>query len=115
MGAIYLVRHGQGSCGSADYDCLSPLGKKQSSLLGAALKSRLPLVAAAWCGGMKRHRQTAEACLAAMELSALALQVERGWGEYDHEGVVVAQEPRYADKMVLGADMAASVDPARSF
>jgi broad specificity phosphatase PhoE len=115
MGAIYLVRHGQASFGAADYDCLSPLGEKQSALLGAALKARLPEVAAAWCGGMKRHRQTADACLGAMGMPALPIEVERGWDEYDHEALVVAHEPRYADKTVLGADLAASVDPARSF
>jgi broad specificity phosphatase PhoE len=119
MGTLYLVRHGQASFGAADYDCLSPLGEKQSALLGAALGQRLPSLAAAWCGAMKRHRQTATACLGAMSASAQgrapALQEAAGWNEYDHEALVVAHEPRYADKTALGADMAASVDPARSF
>src|SRR5262249_38748750 len=71
MAAIYLVRHGQASFGAADYDCLSPLGEKQAARLGAALKLRVPSLKAAWCGGMKRHRQTAEACLLAMEAMAV--------------------------------------------
>ena len=34
MGTIYLVRHGQASFGSDDYDQLSPLGEEQSWHLG---------------------------------------------------------------------------------
>jgi broad specificity phosphatase PhoE len=35
MGILYLVRHGQASFGSADYDRLSPLGQRQCEALGA--------------------------------------------------------------------------------
>jgi broad specificity phosphatase PhoE len=115
MGAIYLVRHGQASFGAADYDCLSPLGERQATLLGAALKARLPSLTAVWCGGMKRHRQTADACLVAMEAAAVPLQIDRGWDEYDHEALVVAHDPRYADKALMAADLAQSADPARTF
>jgi broad specificity phosphatase PhoE len=115
MGAIYLVRHGQASFGAADYDCLSPLGERQATLLGAAMKARLPSVAAAWCGGMKRHRQTAAACLEAMGATAVPLAVDRGWDEYDHEALVVALVPRYADKAVMATELAASGDPVRGF
>jgi broad specificity phosphatase PhoE len=115
VSAIYLVRHGQASFGAADYDCLSALGERQSALLGAALAQRLAAPAAAWSGSMKRHRQTAAACLGAMDAAALPLLVERGWDEYDHEGLVVAYDRRYADKSVLGAELAASTDPARTF
>ena len=34
MGTLYLVRHGQASFGSDDYDRLSPLGQRQSLRLG---------------------------------------------------------------------------------
>lgn len=40
MSQILLVRHGQASWGSADYDVLSPLGEKQSAVLGEALAAR---------------------------------------------------------------------------
>ncbi|MFQ5527850.1 MAG: hypothetical protein ACE5GX_16530 [Thermoanaerobaculia bacterium] len=34
MSRVLLVRHGQASAGSADYDRLSELGERQSRLLG---------------------------------------------------------------------------------
>ncbi len=37
MGQIYLVRHGQASFGSADYDQLSTLGAEQAQMLGGSL------------------------------------------------------------------------------
>ena len=35
MGTIYLIRHGQASFDSADYDQLSDLGQLQAAQLGA--------------------------------------------------------------------------------
>ena len=37
MGTIYLVRHGQASFDSADYDKLSALGQLQAAQLGACV------------------------------------------------------------------------------
>jgi broad specificity phosphatase PhoE len=36
MPAIYLVRHGQASFGSENYDVLSPTGQLQASIVGKA-------------------------------------------------------------------------------
>jgi broad specificity phosphatase PhoE len=63
---IHLVRHGQAAFGAADYDQLSERGREQSRLLGAALAPLAGEGDIAICGGMRRHRQTAEECLAAM-------------------------------------------------
>ncbi|MGO1068705.1 histidine phosphatase family protein [Lysobacter sp. CA199] len=63
---IHLIRHGQAAFGAADYDQLSALGREQSRLLGAALAPLAGEGDIAICGGMRRHRQTAEECLAAM-------------------------------------------------
>jgi broad specificity phosphatase PhoE len=114
MGTILLVRHGQASFGAADYDYLSETGLRQSSLLGAALRARVPSVTAAWCGTMRRHRQTADACLLAMGATT-AVEIDHGWDEYDHEGIVAAFAPRYRDRAVLAADLAQTNDPLRAF
>ena len=37
MGVLLLLRHGQGSMGTADYDRLSELGGEQARLAGARL------------------------------------------------------------------------------
>jgi broad specificity phosphatase PhoE len=63
---IHLIRHGQAAFGAADYDELSARGREQSRLLGAALAPLAGEGDVAICGGMRRHRQTAEECLSAM-------------------------------------------------
>jgi broad specificity phosphatase PhoE len=114
MGAIYLIRHGQASFGQADYDALSRLGIEQSRLLGEALRPRLHQIDAVVTGTMQRHRQTAEACLAAMGLAA-ERQEMAGLNEYDHVELMARMEQRYADHAVLGADLAKTPDPRRAF
>jgi broad specificity phosphatase PhoE len=65
MAAIYLVRHGQASYGTADYDKLSDLGRTQSRIVGAALRQRGVRPAVIVRGDMVRHAETAAEALAA--------------------------------------------------
>ncbi len=61
MSVLYLVRHGQASAGSDDYDRLSPLGEEQSRALGehwARAGARFDRV---YVGPLRRQRQTCEA------------------------------------------------------
>jgi broad specificity phosphatase PhoE len=80
---ILLVRHGQASFGSADYDLLSSLGEEQARLLGAALASRGIRPDVVVSGSMKRHRQTAAETLEAAGWD-LPLVEDDDWDEYDH-------------------------------
>jgi broad specificity phosphatase PhoE len=114
MGAIYLIRHGQASFGQADYDALSATGIEQSRVLGEALRPRLPQVDAVISGGMKRHRQTAEGCLAALGLEA-ALQEMPGFREYDHDQIIVRHDPRFADPARMLLELAQEAEPRRAF
>ncbi|HET8869487.1 MAG TPA: histidine phosphatase family protein [Aquabacterium sp.] len=114
MGAIYLIRHGQASFGASNYDQLSELGHQQARVLGEALLPRIARVDAAVTGTLQRHQATASSCLEAMGLS-LAPQVHAGFNEFDHEEVIACAEPRYADRLVMMADMAASGSPRRAF
>ena len=83
MGQLLLVRHGQASWGAADYDVLSETGWEQSRLLGRALAARGIVPDVAVQGGMRRHRETAEACLGELPGDPEAL-VDDGWDEFDH-------------------------------
>lgn len=114
MGAIYLVRHGQASFGKADYDKLSETGVEQATVLGRALRVRIPVLDAAYSGTMHRHRQTAEHCLAAFGQEA-ELRIDAGFNEFDHEEVVQRLKPAYADRAMMMADMARSPNPRRAF
>lgn len=114
MGAIYLLRHGQASFGSNNYDQLSPVGQQQARVLGRALKARGIQPDTVISGSMQRHLETASGALDELGL-ALMPQQHAGVNEFDHENVIEVAEPRYVDKLVMMSDMAASGDPRRAF
>jgi broad specificity phosphatase PhoE len=90
--AVYLLRHGQGSFGAADYDVLSPVGKQQAMVLGAELRRREVDVHTARSGTLRRQLQTATACLAEAGLE-LPVTEDARWNEYDHVGLVPSGQP----------------------
>jgi broad specificity phosphatase PhoE len=89
MGVVLLVRHGQASFGADDYDVLSDTGWEQSRLLGAWLAERKVTPDAVLRGGMRRHRETAEGLIAGGGWTT-GVEVDDGWNEFDHLGVVDA-------------------------
>ena len=64
MRNLYLIRHGQASFGTEDYDRLSSLGGEQSRLAGEWFKRCGIEIHHAVAGGLKRHIQTANAFFA---------------------------------------------------
>jgi len=83
VAVILLVRHGQASWGAADYDVLSDLGHEQGRATGRALAGRGVVPDVVVRGGMRRHRETAEAAAEAAGWSA-EVTVDDGWDEFDH-------------------------------
>ena len=91
MGRLLLVRHGQASWDAEDYDVLSPTGWEQGRLLGAALASRGTAPTGVVRGGLRRHRETAEALLEGGSSWDLdAVEVDPGWDEFDHVAMLAA-------------------------
>jgi len=118
MGTIYLVRHGQASFGSANYDQLSPLGYEQARLLGQWLANSRQDVQRVVCGGMQRHRQTADTCMAEMPkalLSETEWLTDSGFAEFDHEQVLLRHCPESADPAGFKAFLASHAEPKRAF
>jgi broad specificity phosphatase PhoE len=97
MGAIFLVRHGQASFGSDNYDQLSPRGEEQARQLGYAWEAAGWLPTTAASGSMQRHHQTALGALAAAGQND-GYDVDHGWDEFDHEAVLEAQIPGFQTK-----------------
>lgn len=114
MPVIYLVRHGQASFGAEDYDNLSELGVKQSAVLGESLKASKVLPTGVVCGRMRRHAQTAEACLEAMGLPPF-WQEEPGLDEFDHTTVIAQHRPELLDREATAAWLAKQDNPRRAF
>jgi len=101
MGMIMLVRHGQASFGSDNYDLLSGLGQRQARQLGRELSSRDVTPTAMVTGGLQRQRHTAQIVLDAAAWP-LALATDRSWDELDHEvlaPVGVRDSDRYQDQL----------------
>jgi len=114
MAAIYLVRHGQASFRSREYDKLSPLGVRQSRVLGEALKRRIPKPDRVIRGSMARHRDTAAECLAALGVD-VSPEVDDRWNEFDHREVLVAHRPAYRSHALMGLDLARTGNPGQAF
>lgn len=107
MAELYLVRHGQAGKIGGDYDRISDLGRRQSSLLGAhlaALGLNFDRVAR---GDLRRHAETLDPLLAELG-HAGEPEVLPGLNEYDFYNVAEAYfathpEPAYfrSDKKVF--------------
>ena len=88
MPAIYLLRHGQASFGTDDYDVLSPLGERQAEVAGRALARRglrSPVVVS---GGLRRQRDTA--AIAAAVLGVEPSRIDPRFDEFDAHAAVDA-------------------------
>jgi broad specificity phosphatase PhoE len=108
MAEFYLVRHGQASFGSDDYDRLSALGSQQSLWLGEYFLERGITFDRVIIGTMLRHRQTADAILRGNgqqpQLHA-QLQQHTGLNEYDFYALFNALGDEHAAlKTLLAGD-----------
>ncbi|MDG1987144.1 MAG: phosphoglycerate mutase family protein [Halieaceae bacterium] len=64
MATIYLIRHGQASFGSDDYDQLSQLGIRQAEVTGEYFRESGIFFDAAYSGDLKRQIDTSQLVLA---------------------------------------------------
>lgn len=104
--SLLLVRHGQASYGAADYDQLSERGWEQSRRLGHWLARGGHRFRAVVVGGMRRHRQTAEAVAEGFAAAGVDLPApveDAGFAEFDHQAVFGAWLDANADSPVARA------------
>ena len=101
MGAIYLVRHGQASFGSDDYDRLSELGFEQSEVTGRDFAARGIEPDVVLHGRMRRQRETAETMHSAAGWSC-PLEVVNELDEYDVLEALAAAEPEELETLNSG-------------
>lgn len=90
MPTIYLIRHAQGSFGTADYDALSELGREQAVALDRGLRARGIAVDQVVRGALRRQQQTVELCELA---AALPAAVDPRLDEYDHADLFASYAP----------------------
>ncbi len=93
MTTLYLIRHGQASAGSDNYDVLSPTGKTQAAILGDYLKNTGISFDAVYSGTLNRQRDTATI---ATGIDPDTLKQYPQFNEYDHKAIFERYLPRLA-------------------
>ena len=92
MATLYLIRHGQASFGSDNYDKLSDLGCRQAEALGEYLRDTGVTLDAAYCGELQRQRKTGELAIGKQPGEA-ALTIDPRFNEVNNEEQVDALLP----------------------
>jgi broad specificity phosphatase PhoE len=93
MGTLYLVRHGQASFGTDDYDRLSELGARQCQRLGEYFRERDVRFDGVITGTLRRHTESYAAIARGLQAEHEALAMP-GLNEYDSEAIVRAIHPQ---------------------
>ncbi|WP_028117835.1 histidine phosphatase family protein [Ferrimonas senticii] len=110
MSEILLIRHGQASFGSDNYDRLSDLGQQQARLLGQDLNQRALLPEAVFAGSLERQQHTAQLALAGAGQDQPVI-TDSGWNEFDFQNVLRVHLPEFADSHAIKALAAKQADP----
>jgi broad specificity phosphatase PhoE len=96
MSVLYLIRHGQASFGSENYDRLSPMGRQQAFILGEHLFEALVVPDAVYSGSMVRQKDTEKEVRACYRKHGRVLPeaaVLSGLDEFDSSAVILSQLP----------------------
>lgn len=91
MSVIYLVRHGQGSFGTDNYDRLSTVGREQSLRIGTHFAETEPKIDRIYSGSLNRQLETAALIaegLAGSSGERLPVTVEPAFEEYDGQSIL---------------------------
>lgn len=110
MTTLLLIRHGQASFGSGDYDRLCEPGVLQSRRLGERLRREGRLPGTAVAGTLRRQLDTAAHALDAAG-HPLAVAADARFDEYPSDALFAAYLPRVAERSL---DAAATVADLRA-
>ena len=86
MSTLYLVRHGQASAGTDNYDRLSPLGRRQASLLALWWQKQGFTPELVCNGSLERQRDTAQLATEGLK-GGIHRDEHLDLNEYDHRQV----------------------------
>jgi broad specificity phosphatase PhoE len=85
MSTIYLVRHGQASFGTDNYDQLSGTGREQVRQLGKYFAELGEPIDRIYSGGLRRQIETAEIIAESLPDAAPPMVIEPAFNEYDSD------------------------------
>jgi broad specificity phosphatase PhoE len=98
MSELYFVRHGQASFGADNYDKLSPLGYKQSYLLGQYFKNKKMTFDRVITGDLIRHHETALGICEGLGRNNTNFEVLPDLNEFDFKAIVHAYLLQFPDQ-----------------
>jgi broad specificity phosphatase PhoE len=87
MSTLYLVRHGQASFGTDNYDQLSKVGREQVALLGQFFAEAGEKIDRIYSGSLQRQRETAEIIAQAIG-SNEPIVIDGAFDEYDSDVIL---------------------------
>ena len=90
MSVIYLIRHGQASFGTDNYDQLSAVGREQSAILGSYFAALGEPIDRIYTGTLDRQRVTAQLVADALAPHTPPLNNEPAFDEYDSAAILNA-------------------------
>lgn len=90
MGSIYVIRHGQASFGSDNYDVLSPRGHRQAELLGEHFATLGIAFDRCIAGELKRQIDTAHGVLAGQAGPSPEIEIDSAFNEFLADAVIQA-------------------------
>ncbi|MEZ9370195.1 histidine phosphatase family protein [Shewanella sp. 10N.286.51.B2] len=114
MAAIYLIRHGQASFGSADYDQLSKKGEQQAQLLGEYWRARAQ-PSKFYCGDLLRHGQTLSGFNKGYQTSTVPMIIHSGFNEFDHVDILKKHHPQWQNFPKMSEDINKLQHPNKTF
>lgn len=101
MAELYLVRHGQASFGSGNYDRLSEVGERQGVWLGEYFSQQDARFDRVITGTMRRHRQTLDAVVQGLGYPVAHVEQHPGLDEYDFHALFDALGPAHQELKAL--------------
>lgn len=104
MAAIYLIRHGQASFGSTDYDQLSDKGYKQSIMLGQYWPSNV-VPNKFYCGDLLRHGQTLSGFTQGYQGDEIPMTIHSGFNEFDHVDILTNYNDQWQNFAKMSEDI----------
>lgn len=119
MAEIFLIRHGQASFGSDNYDQLSELGYQQGRILGQHFLQKEHHFNALYSGTLARQQQTAQAVIDVYRAAAAdipQLTIDPAWNEFDNHAQVEELLPGLLKQQPeLSADAEVMLKDKKSF
>lgn len=114
MAAIYLIRHGQASFGSTDYDQLSEKGSKQGVMLGQYWQSSV-VPSKFYSGDLLRHGQTVKCFIQGYQGEETPMIIHSGFNEFDHVDILVNYNPQWQNDVKMSEAINRLKEPNKTF